>query len=74
MVSIVGSIISALVAVFGIYLLVDALGSGIAYVPPVGRYFRNLNPWMYWIAVVQISLFIFFCFFTFFGCVRSLFH
>jgi hypothetical protein len=69
-VSIVFAIISALAAVFGIYLLVDALWSGIAYVPPAGRYFRNLNPWMYWIGIRQIALFVYFYFFTFFACVR----
>jgi hypothetical protein len=70
---IIGAIISALAAIFGIYLLVDALWSGIVYTAPVGRYFRNLNPWMYWICVLQIAVFIYCCFFAFIACVRTLF-
>jgi hypothetical protein len=69
---IVGAIISLLVGVFGIYLLVDALWSGVVYVPPAGRYFRNLNPWMYWIGVIQTAVFLYACFFTFISCIRHL--
>jgi len=62
---IVGAFITALLAIYFLYLLVDALMSGCAYVPPVGRYFRNTKPWMYWIAILQVALATYASLFTF---------
>jgi hypothetical protein len=67
-----GAIIALLVGLFGIYLLIDALWTGLVYVPPAGRYFRNLNPGMYWFGILQTAVFVYFCAFTFVACIRPL--
>ena len=72
MASIVGAIIALLMGIFGTYLLVDALRSGLVYVPPAGRYLRNLNPWMYWFGILQTAVFVYFCAFTLMVLVRPL--
>lgn len=71
---IAGAFISAFLAIYFIYLLVDTLRSGCAYTPPVGRYFRHSNPWMYWIATLQIALVTCAGLFTFVQCLLPLFR
>jgi len=60
----VGVVIAVLATLYAIYLLVDALRTGCAPVAPVGRYFRQSNPFQYWLAILFLALFVYMCIFT----------